>query len=167
MENLDIVLKTSVDKNFGQAVEDIFVTLFESSTKDAIQQLQNKVGANYMATNDGSNIVGLAARNNYGDRSDNPQENELQDEVNRISENIAFNTKIEPDPPQLPSENDLSNLPPADPNNPPAPEPSPDDDTDDVPDMSMDEVNESEPVFDDLSDDDIDKMFAEEGSGEA
>lgn len=167
MENLDIVLKNSVDKNFGQAVEDIFVAVFESTTKDAIQQLQNKVGANYMATNDGSNIVGLAARNNYGERSDNPQENELQDEVNRISENIAFNTNIEPDPPQLPSENDLSNLPPADPNNPPAPEQSPDDDIDDVPDMSLDEVNDSEPVFDDLSDDDIDNMFAEEGSGEA
>ena len=164
MQNLNQVINESVDKAFGMAVEDIFFAVFESSTKDAIQHLQDKVGKNFMATEDGTNIVGLAASNNYGERSDDPKENELKNEIDRVSENLAFNADIKPEPPQLPSENDLNNLPPADPNNPPAPDEPPEDTDDDVPDMSVDEVNESDSVFDDLSDDDIDQMFAEEGS---
>lgn len=156
-KNLHTVLQESVDANFGAAVENIFRTIFEASTEDAINMLKDKVGDNNLATADGANIIGTAAKNGYGEKSGSPLENELDDEINRVNKSIAARADIEPTP--LPTENDLDNLPGT--NEGPAMD-APAEDEFGIPEMSDEEIEDTSTVFDNLSDDDLDSIFSED-----
>ena len=155
-KNLHTVLQESVDAHFGAAVEEVFRTIFEATTEDAINMLKNKVGENNLATADGANIVGTAAKNGYGEQTGSPLENELDDEINRVNKSIAARADIEPTP--LPTENDLDNLPGTN----EAPADAPAEDEFGIPEMSDEEIEDTSTVFDDLSDEDFDSIFSED-----
>ena len=89
---------------FNEAVESIFNSLFEEVTvnsKDAVQMLQQKVGENVHKTDDGENIVGLAAQAGMGDE---PLPNDLDKIVNDVNLDMAKDI-------DLPTEQELPNLP--------------------------------------------------------
>ena len=89
---------------FNEAVESIFNSLFEEVTvnsKDAVQMLQQKVGENVHKTDDGENIVGLAAQAGMGDE---PLPNDMDKIVNDVNLDMAKDI-------DLPTEQELPDLP--------------------------------------------------------
>lgn len=97
-------LLESDSRAFNEAVESIFNSLFEEVTvnsKDAVQMLQQKVGENIHKTDDGENIVGLAAQAGMGDE---PLPNDMDKIVNDVNLDMAKDI-------DLPTEQELPNLP--------------------------------------------------------
>jgi hypothetical protein len=97
-------LLESDSRAFNEAVESIFNSLFEEVTvnsKDAVQMLQQKVGENVHKTDDGENIVGLAAQAGMGDE---PLPNDMDKIVNDVNLDMAKDI-------DLPTEQELPDLP--------------------------------------------------------
>ena len=95
---------------FNGAVEALFNSLFESAgpvsvnSHDAVEMLQNKVGENVNKTKDGTQIVGLAAQAGMGDGE---LPNEMDQIINSVNNDMAKNVDL----PDLPTEENLPNLP--------------------------------------------------------
>jgi hypothetical protein len=109
MTDLVKQLLESHSSAFNGAVEALFNSLFEATgpvsvnSHDAVEMLQNKVGENVNKTNDGTQIVGLAAQAGMGDE---PLPNEMDQIVNSINNDMAKNVDL----PDLPTEENLPNL---------------------------------------------------------
>ena len=110
MADLVKTLLESRSSIFNEAVEQIFNTLFEAdgpvpvNSHDAVDMLVQKVGENVNKTNNGADIVGLAAQAGMGD---NPLPTDEDKLVNAINDDIAQNVEI----PDLPTEKDMPDLP--------------------------------------------------------
>lgn len=102
------VLNTLLESSspvFNEAVSELFHTLFETaSSKDTVAQLAQKVGQNIHKVDDGSKIVGLAAKSGMDGDALPPEEDEL---VNNAEE--VANTALEQ--PELPTEKGMEGLP--------------------------------------------------------
>ena len=103
------VLNTLLESSspvFNEAVSELFHTLFESevSSKDTVAMLSQKVGQNVHKVDDGSKIVGLAAKTGMDGDALPPEEDEL---VNNAEE--VANTALEQ--PELPTEKGMEGLP--------------------------------------------------------
>lgn len=110
MADLVKQLLESHSSAFNGAVEALFNSLFEAAgpvsvnSHDAVEMLQNKVGENVNKTKDGTQIVGLAAQAGMGDE---PLPNEMDQIVNSVNNDMAQNVDL----PDLPTEENLPNLP--------------------------------------------------------
>jgi hypothetical protein len=110
MDDLVKNLLESHSSSFNDAVEAIFNTLFESSgpvpvnSHDAVDMLAQKVGENVHKTDDGANIVGLAAQAGLGDHP-------LPTEEDKISNSINNDAAKDVTIPSLPTEEDIPGLP--------------------------------------------------------
>lgn len=95
---------------FNGAVEALFNSLFEATgpvsvnSHDAVAMLQNKVGENVNKTDDGTQIVGLAAQAGMGDGE---LPSEMDQIINSVNNDMAQNVEL----PDLPTEENLPNLP--------------------------------------------------------
>lgn len=107
MSDILQTLLESCPDNLHDGVQEIFSTLFESETAnshDAVTMLANKVGENINKTDKGSKIVGLAAEAGLGNE---PLPNDMDQLITSINSDIAKTTPL----PELPTENDLPDLP--------------------------------------------------------
>lgn len=97
-------LLESSSQTFNEAVASLYNTLFEEvavNSKDAVDMLTKKVGENTHKTDDGENIVGLAAQSGMGDE---PLPNEMDRIINDVNLDMAKDI-------DLPTEQELPNLP--------------------------------------------------------
>jgi hypothetical protein len=110
MADLVKTLLESHSSAFNQGVEALFNTLFEAAgpvpvnSHDAVDILAQKVGENVHKTENGADIVGLAAQAGMGD---NPLPTDEDKLVNAINNDVAQNVEI----PDLPTEKDMPGLP--------------------------------------------------------
>ena len=109
MQDLLQTLLESNSDSMNEAITAMFNVLFENtlgkpSSQDAIQQLTDTVGENIHKTDDGTKVVGLAANAGLGSE---PLPGELDSILNDVNTDIAENMVL----PELPTEDDLSNLP--------------------------------------------------------
>lgn len=109
MQDLLKTLLESSSPEMKDAVGSLFTTLFENtvgqpSSQDAVKQLSEKVGENVHKTDNGTKVVGLAARAGMGSE---PLPGELDAIVNDVNTDIAEDMVL----PELPTENDMSGLP--------------------------------------------------------
>lgn len=110
MADLVKTLLESHSSAFNNGVEALFNTLFEAAgpvpvnSHDAVDILAQKVGENVHKTDNGADIVGLAAQAGMGD---NPLPTDEDKLVNAINNDVAQNVEI----PDLPTEKDIPNLP--------------------------------------------------------
>lgn len=104
MSRLLNTLLESSSQTFNEAVASLYDTLFEEvavNSKDAVTMLAQKVGKNTNKTDDGENIVGLAAQSGMGDE---PLPNEMDRIINDVNLDMAKDI-------DLPTEQELPNLP--------------------------------------------------------
>jgi hypothetical protein len=110
MADLVKTLLESHSSAFNNGVEALFNTLFEAAgpvpvnSHDAVDILAQKVGENVHKTDNGADIVGLAAQAGMGD---NPLPTDEDKLVNAINNDVAQNVEI----PDLPTEKNMPNLP--------------------------------------------------------
>lgn len=110
MTDLVKTLLESHSSAFNNGVEALFNTLFEAAgpvpvnSHDAVDILAQKVGENVHKTDNGADIVGLAAQAGMGD---NPLPTDEDKLVNAINNDVAQNVEI----PDLPTEKDMPGLP--------------------------------------------------------
>lgn len=110
MADLVKTLLESHSSAFNNGVEALFNTLFEAAgpvpvnSHDAVDILAQKVGENVHKTDNGADIVGLAAQAGMGD---NPLPTDEDKLVNAINNDVAQNVEI----PDLPTEKNMPGLP--------------------------------------------------------
>lgn len=104
IEALKPVLE-STSEPFREAVISLYDTLFEgTSSSDVVAMLQNKVGENVNKVDDGTQIVGLAAKSGMDGQ---PLDNTLDGIVNDMNKMVAKSTPM----PGLPTEQGMDGLP--------------------------------------------------------
>jgi hypothetical protein len=90
---------------FREAVNSLFYTLFENvNSADAVDMLTQKVGENLNKVDDGTKIVGLAAKSGMDGE---PLDNSLDSIVNDMNKMVADSTPM----PGLPTEVGMEGLP--------------------------------------------------------
>ncbi len=95
----------STSELFRDAVISIYDTLFEgTSSTDAVSMLQNKVGENVNKVDDGTKIVGLAAKSGMDGK---PLDTSLDGIINDVNQVVAESTPM----PGLPTEQGMEGLP--------------------------------------------------------
>lgn len=110
MADLVKTLLESHSSAFNNGVEALFNMLFEAAgpvpvnSHDAVDILAQKVGENVHKTDNGADIVGLAAQAGMGD---NPLPTDEDKLVNAINNDVAQNVEI----PDLPTEKNMPDLP--------------------------------------------------------
>ena len=109
MQDLLKTLLESSSPEMKDAISALFNTLFENtagqpSSQDAVKQLSEKVGENVHKTDNGTQVVGLAARAGMGSE---PLPGELDAIVNDVNTDIAEDMVL----PELPTEDNMPNLP--------------------------------------------------------
>ena len=104
IEALKPVLE-STSEPFREAVISLYDTLFENvNTADAVNMLAQKVGENVNKVDDGTKIVGLAAKSGMDGK---PLDNTLDGIVNDVNQLVAESTPM----PGLPTEVGMEGLP--------------------------------------------------------
>lgn len=159
-ESLKKVLE-SVDPGICKAATMMYTMLFENSSTpsstDAVERLQATVGVNPNKVDDGTKIVGLAAKVGMDGKTGLDQ---TEDEIlNQVSNDMA---DIKPIDVKLPEEQQFDNLPTGggqtEPTEEQAPLAAPDGSDED--DMTWDEIQNEPPVIpEDTPDEDLDSLL--------